>query len=997
MPGRRTPRRRSAPRSPIRRALAARHWPPVGPWAPAAVLLATLAAAVATPSHAAGLTQWTTNGVAVCTAAGNQQNPQLAPDGAGGAIITWQDRRGSTVDDIYALRLRADGTPAPGWPANGLAVCIAPFNQSVPQIAPDGAGGAIVTWQDGRASGINDIYAQHVLAGGTVDPAWPANGLALCTASGSQGIPQIVPDGAGGAIVAWQDPRNGNSDIYAQRVLAGGSVDPAWPADGAAVCTAIRTQASPRMVTDGAGGAIVTWQDARNGSPLQEIYDIYAQRMRVTGTADPAWPLNGVPLCLAYSNQLGPQIATDGAGGAIVTWYDRRSGQPIDPIFQDIFAQRVSGAGVPQWTPDGVAVCTAVSTQMGPVIAPDGAGGAIIAWQDFRSDVSYDVYAQHVRADSTIAPGWPVNGVALSSASSSQETPQIVSDGAGGAIVTWFNVISPPSFGPIYRDVYAQRVLANGTIAPGWLGDGIAVCAADSTQQNPQIVTDGAGGAIITWQDSRAGGTNPLDVYAQRVNDHPCAASSAAGQLLSCGVVDWTNPAGGAFDDIANWNGGAGPVPSGICPASCAPYDARFGIGASVYGVSFSSGATSATVTVAAGDHPTLHLAGNTYQVGDLHLEGAGSGLTVEGGTVAVDGAIQIGQAAALQPLSAGSGRTPAGAPPGPSSFRVAASGSAALTGNGVPESIVFEPGGVLISAAAIPYDLENSGTLSPGAETDGVGRVESNASYTQSAGGTLIVDLGGSTPGTGYDAMRFAGPATLGGTLAWKLVAGYLPAIGQEFEVLVAHPRTGVFDSVAVDIGVSYTDTSVVLTAIPTTPALASLVSAEAEPGRVSVRWFVSGAGAAVSLYRARGLGGWALVGSAFPDGTGMVRYVDTDVTPGRYGYRLGLPSDTGEIAAGEVWVDVPATSAFGLRGVSPNPAHGPLAVSFSLGAAEPAALELYDPSGRRLQSRTIDSPRPGNRVLTLGTGRELASGVYLLRLTQGARHATCRVAVVR
>lgn len=996
MSGHHTPRRRRAPCCPTRRATAVRRRSRVGSWGAVAVLLATVVAAAAPPSHAAGFIRWTTTGVAVCTAAGNQQNPQLVPDGAGGAIVTWQDRRGASLDDVYALRLRADGTPAPGWPANGVALCTAPFNQSVPQIVSDGAGGAIVTWQDGRASGINDIYAQHVLAGGTVDPAWPANGVALCTASGSQGIPQIVSDGAGGAIVAWQDPRNGNTDIYAQRVLAGGTVDPAWPVDGLAVSTAIRTQSSPRMVTDGAGGAIVTWQDSRNGSPLQEIYDIYAQRVRVAGVVDPAWPANGVPVCIAFSNQIGPQITTDGAGGAIVTWYDRRFGQPIDPIYQDIFAQRVSGAGVTQWTPDGVAVCTAASTQVGQVIAPDGAGGAIIAWQDFRSDVSYDIYAQHLRADSTIAPGWPVNGVALSTASSSQETPQIVSDGAGGAIVTWFNVISPPSFGPVYRDIYAQRVLANGTIAPGWLADGIAVCAADSTQQNPQIVTDGAGGAIVAWQDSRAGGTNPLDVYAQRVNDHPCPASSAALLLQSCGVVDWTNAAGGAFDDIANWNGGAGPVPSGICPASCALYDALFGIGGNVYGVSFSSGPSSATVTVAAGDHPTFHLAGNTYQMGDLHLEGAGSGLTVEGGKVAVDGAIQIGQTAALQQLSART-RAQAGAPAGPSSFRVAAGGSAALTGNGVPKSIVFEPGGALISAAAIPYDLENSGTLSPGSETDGVGRVESHASYTQSPGGTLVIDLGGSAPGTGYDAMRFAGQATLSGTLAWKLVGGYLPAIGQEFEVLVAHPRTGVFDSVAVDIGVSYTDTSVVLTAIPTTPALASLVSAEAEPGRVSVRWFVSGAGAAVNLYRARGQGGWVGLASEFPDGTGMVAYVDTDVVPGRYGYRLGLPSDAGEIAAGEVWVEVPATSAFGLRGVSPNPAHGPLAVSFSLGGAEPAALELYDPSGRRLQSRSIDSPRPGNRVLTLGTGRELASGVYLLRLTQGARRATCRVAVVR
>jgi hypothetical protein len=86
-----------------------------------------------------------------------------------------------------------------------------------------------------------------------------------------------------------------------------------------------------------------------------------------------------------------------------------------------------------------------------------------------------------------------------------------------------------------------------------------------------------------------------------------------------------------------------------------------------------------------------------------------------------------------------------------------------------------------------------------------------------------------------------------------------------------------------------------------------------------------------------------------------------------------------------------------FALRGVSPNPAHGPLTVAFSLDAAEPAALELYDLAGRRLDARAIEAPRPGNRLLTLAPDQELGPGVYLLRLSQGARRASCRFAVVR
>jgi hypothetical protein len=33
----------------------------------------------------------------------------------------------------------------------------------------------------------------------------------------------MCPDGSGGAVIAWQDTRNGNNDIYAQRVSASGS------------------------------------------------------------------------------------------------------------------------------------------------------------------------------------------------------------------------------------------------------------------------------------------------------------------------------------------------------------------------------------------------------------------------------------------------------------------------------------------------------------------------------------------------------------------------------------------------------------------------------------------------------------------------------------------------------------------------------------------------------------------------------------------------------
>ena len=78
-----------------------------------------------------------------------------------------------------------------------------------------------MTWTDDRG-GNSDIYAQRVNAGGAVQ--WTTDGVSLCTASNGQLSPVIVADGFGGAIVAWSDSRNGLADIYANRVSAGGSI-----------------------------------------------------------------------------------------------------------------------------------------------------------------------------------------------------------------------------------------------------------------------------------------------------------------------------------------------------------------------------------------------------------------------------------------------------------------------------------------------------------------------------------------------------------------------------------------------------------------------------------------------------------------------------------------------------------------------------------------------------------------------------------------------------
>jgi len=439
-------------------------------------LVVLCALIVAVPSVWAN---WVQDGVAICTALDHQGSPQITSDGAGGAIVTWMDNRvGAGYADIYAQRVNASG--AVQWTANGVVLCTAAGIQEYPQIIFDGAGGAIVTWMDQR-SGAYDIYAQKVNASGAAQ--WTTDGVALCTATGDQESPQIVSDGAGGAIVTWWDSRSGNWDIYAQRVNASGAVQ--WTTDGVALCTAPGDQERPQIISNGAGGAIVTWMDFRSGN-----WGIYVQRVNASGAVQ--WTTDGVPMGPGWY----PTITSDGAGGAIVTWAGNLNRN---------YAQRVDASGAVQWTTGGVGLCTATGLQYSPMITSDGAGGAIVAWMDDRNG-TYDIYAQRVDVSGGIL--WRTDGVAICTATGHQWPGAIISDGAGGAIATWTDYRSGAS------DIYAQKVNASGTVR--WTTDGGALCTAMGSQMYPTITSDGWGGAIVTWQDSRSGSNS--HIYALRVD-----------------------------------------------------------------------------------------------------------------------------------------------------------------------------------------------------------------------------------------------------------------------------------------------------------------------------------------------------------------------------------------------------------------------------------------------------------------------------------------------
>lgn len=431
--------------------------------------------------------QWIPDGIPICTATSYQGPAVMAPDGLGGAIIVWHDWRNVAYScDLYAQRVSSSGNVL--WTVDGITICGAAQRQLNPRIIPRGTTGAIIAWQDMRSEpGYGDIYAQRVDMTGNV--LWTTYGVPICTATGpfSEGAqinPVMVSDGSGGAIIAWQDGRGdpqGGADVYAQRVRQAGDVF--WTTDGIPICNETGLQGPFCIVSDGSDGAIITFADTRTGD-----WDIYAQRVNSSG--DILWTTSGVPICTRTHVQASAIAISDGSGGAIIAWAD--SGNAVD---YDIYAQRVNASGSVLWKANGIPICSEINSQKAPNIASDGSGGAIITWEDPRGG-TLDIYTQ--RIDGSGNTMWTANGIPICSAPYSQKATSIVSDGSNGAIITWEDGRSNDPVEPY--DIFAQRVDGSGNIL--WAVDGLEICTKTYDQLTPSIISDSfTGGAIIAFHD----------------------------------------------------------------------------------------------------------------------------------------------------------------------------------------------------------------------------------------------------------------------------------------------------------------------------------------------------------------------------------------------------------------------------------------------------------------------------------------------------------------
>ncbi len=406
--------------------------------------------------------------------------------------------------------------------------------------ASDCLGGAFFAWltlTPGEPGNTN-IFAQHLRHDGSIDPRWPEDGLPVCVAAGTQYMGEIIADGAGGAFIAWSDYRNPPPDsarvyaVYLQRVTAAGTLATGWPTDGLLVCDGACTEGSPELVPDGAGGVFAVWPSDTLIPPMYaEPGGFRASRVTGDGVLAAGWPPEGVPIATSATLQRLRSVLPDGAGG----FYAIADGG-IRPY---TYCHRVTpdGTPAPGWPSDGIEV----STGWGATAAPDGEGGLFFFWSSFfASEPSAGIYALRLQADGSPAVGWPASGLRISP-DEANEPPNSVATSDGGGIVLWVH------FGQGIS-VRAQKVIPTGFIAVGWPEGGVQVTAVQDFLQGVVGVSDGLGGVYLAWEfngSAPPGVPPPTGTIAQHLtsNGSPAPGWPSGGLALSTSALQAREPA----------------------------------------------------------------------------------------------------------------------------------------------------------------------------------------------------------------------------------------------------------------------------------------------------------------------------------------------------------------------------------------------------------------------------------------------------------------------
>ncbi len=133
--------------------------------------------------------------------------------------------------------------------------------------------------------------------------------------------------------------------------------------------------------------------------------------------------------------------------------------------------------------------------------------------------------------------------------------------------------------------------------------------------------------------------------------------------------------------------------------------------------------------------------------------------------------------------------------------------------------------GGDFGGTGTVQSSVNNSGTFGPGKSP---GKVNIIGSFSQSSAGTLVMELGGLGAGQ-FDELEISGPANFAGTLVLRVLDGYSPKEGDQFDLIRYSSFGGGFSQIRIEgssvgFNVSYLNDRMNVQAVPEPATLVGL-----------------------------------------------------------------------------------------------------------------------------------------------------------------------------
>ncbi len=494
----------------------------------------------------AGELMWETS-IPLTLAEDIQISLNIVPNEEGGAYIIWLDQRSGSSIDIYGVHIDGNGDNYDGWTEGGLPLASGDGNQISHTFWEDGQNGAILAYINSY-DGQDDIYVNRILPNGQIawstvlvegpqehgsikvspfgdnafgfaytdrannyrniylnvldmdgDFVW-AEPLPINVATYDQLNPRVVSASDNNFIVVWEDFRSGVSDLYVQKVDINGNF--LWQDNGVPVVINELEQKNPRMESDGNGGCLIVWDDAREGG--HPNIDVYMQHLSSEGNI--LWTENGHPAAQIPGEAFGPLLKVAGEH-IFVSWGDMRTGSV------GIYAQGFDFDAVPLFVDNGIQIFWGLSGDTLDQKLVHNGDYIYIVWQDTRyANFGSQIKVQKVDADGQIY--FAENGISITNHSGADQVElSVVPHHSGGVAIAWAEQRGD------YVLAYTQAIDPDGNKLWGDLGLRVSTVDLFYPQASPIISRDGDSYIVVWDETNQEDFSYARNIVAQKIVD----------------------------------------------------------------------------------------------------------------------------------------------------------------------------------------------------------------------------------------------------------------------------------------------------------------------------------------------------------------------------------------------------------------------------------------------------------------------------------------------